>query len=549
MKETYSKLLEYLKKRNIKSVLLIAFEDSEIIKLIQKNFNFNLKILSKSDFVGSDLTTISKKIREKRYDLVIISNVNSQVNRSRTSLKTLVLISKSKNQIILFDEEDFAVTNKSGLFFDLFPKLLVGLVYAIVILIKTYFSFYVYYPLVIKKKSDFKTDNKTILFLRTDLAGKIFAGGSVTHIKGFIDGAKQLGFDTIYGGDFPLVNHPLSIIIKPNLLLDFFDEFQLMDYHFRVIKKLKKCFNDNNIGLIYQRHSIFNASGVILSYYLNVPLILEVNNSEVWAKKNWSRLVFEKLANKIEKFALKNADVIGVVSEVTKAQIKHLCNDENKIVINPNGVDPIKFSPEIDNSQIRRELNLENFFVVGFIGTFTRWHGVETLFDAAVKVIEKNGRIKFLLIGDGNLKANLELKTHQLGLDDKIIFTGLIPHDKAPEYLAACDVLVSPHLGFEDGTRFFGSPTKLFEYMAMGKPIIASDLEQIGKIIIDGENGLKFKPGDVEKLTELILKLYDDEFLRTKLGKKAREDVIKNYTWKQNAYRVLSKVFDQLSTS
>ncbi|MCR4417839.1 MAG: glycosyltransferase family 4 protein [Ignavibacteria bacterium] len=549
MKETYSKLLDYLKKRNIKNVLLIAFEDSEIIKLIQNKFNFNLKILSKSDFVGSYLSTISKKIREKRYDLVIISNVNSQVNRSRTSLKTLALISKSKNQIILFDEEDIAATNKFGLFFDLFPKLLVGLVYAIVILIKTYFSFYVYYPLVIKKKSKFKTDNKTILFLRTDLAGKIFAGGSVTHIKGFINGAKQLGFDTIYAGDFPLIDHHLSILIKPNLLLDFFDEFQLMDYHFRVIKKLKKCFNGNNIGLIYQRHSIFNASGVILSYYLNVPLILEVNNSEVWAKKNWSRLVFERLANKIEKFALKNADVIGVVSEVTKAQIKHLCNDENKIVINPNGVDPIKFSSEIDGNQIRKELNLENFFVVGFIGTFTRWHGVETLFDAAVKVIEKNGRIKFLLIGDGNLKANLELKTHQLGLDDKIIFTGLIPHDKAPEYLAACDVLVSPHLGFEDGTRFFGSPTKLFEYMAMGKPIIASDLEQIGKIIIDGENGLKFKPGDVEKLTELILKLYDDEFLRTKLGKKAREDVIKNYTWKQNAYRVLSKVFDQLSTS
>ncbi|MEJ5305785.1 MAG: glycosyltransferase [Ignavibacteria bacterium] len=549
MKETYSKLLDYLKKRNIKNVLLIAFEDSEIIKLIQNNFNFNLKILSKSDFVGSDLSTISKKIREKRYDLVIISNVNSQVNRSRTSLKTLALISKSASQFILFDEEDFAVTNKFGLFFDLFPKLLLGLVYAIVILIKTYFSFYVYYPLVIKKKNKFKTDNKTILFLRTDLAGKIFAGGSVTHIKGFINGAKQLGFDTIYAGDFPLIDHHLSILIKPNLLLDFFDEFQLMDYHFRVIKKLKKCFNGNNIGLIYQRHSIFNASGVILSYYLNVPLILEVNNSEVWAKKNWSRLVFERLANKIEKFALKNADVIGVVSEVTKAQIKHLCNDENKIVINPNGVDPQKFSPEIDGSQIRKELNLENFFVVGFIGTFTRWHGVETLFDAAVKVIEKNGRIKFLLIGDGNLKANLELKTHQLGLDDKIIFTGLIPHDKAPEYLAACDVLVSPHLGFEDGTRFFGSPTKLFEYMAMGKPIIASDLEQIGKIIIDGENGLKFKPGDVEKLTELILKLYDDEFLRTKLGKKAREDVIKNYTWKQNAYRVLSKVFDQLSTS
>ncbi len=544
MELAYSKLLEYLKERALSKVLLISFEDPEIIKLIQKNCVFNVRILSKLDFVGSGLNGILKKIREEKYELVIISNVNSQVNRSKTSLKILAFFSKSKNQFILFDEKNFLITNKFKLFADLFPRLLIGLLYSIFVLFRAYFSFYTYYPVKLKKKQTLKLGNKTILFLRTDLAGKIMAGGSITHIKGFISGAKQLGFETIYSADYPLVDHPISIVVKPNLFLDFFDELQLIDYHFRVIKKLKRCFKDKSVDLIYQRHSIFNASGVILSSIFNVPLILEVNNSEVWAKKNWSRLFFEKLAIKIEKFALQNADVIGVVSEVTRDQIKDFCGDESKIVINPNGVDPEKFSPEVDGSKIRKELKLDDYFVIGFIGTFTRWHGVETLFDAAIKVIEKNENVKFLLIGDGNLKANLELKAHQLKLDDKIIFTGIILHGKAPEYLAACDVLVSPHLGFEDGTKFFGSPTKLFEYMAMGKPIIASDLEQIGEIIIDGINGLKFNPGDSQKLCDLILKLYSDPELRLKLGKKAREDVIEKYTWKQNAYRVLSKVFE-----
>jgi glycosyltransferase involved in cell wall biosynthesis len=544
MESVYSKLFDYLKKNDFKEILLIAFEDSDIVKLLQQNFSLNIKVLSKSDFVGSCLSSIAKKTREKKYDLVIISNANSQVNRTKTSLKVLALFSKSKNHFIIFNDDEYLLCSKLKLLFNLFPRLFIGVFYSLFVLIRTYFVFYFYYPLRVKKRKNLKAHNKTILFLRTDLAGKIFAGGSVTHIKGFIDGAKQLGFETIYSADFPLINHPISVVVKPSSFLDFFDEFQLMDYHFRMIKRLKRCFRENSIALIYQRHSTFNASGVILSSTFDVPLILEVNYSEVWAKKNWSRLFFEKLATKIETFALQNSDVIGVVSEVAKFQIKDFCDDENKIVINPNGVDPEKFSPEINGLRIRKELKLEDFFVIGFIGTFTRWHGVETLFDAAIKVIEKNDRIKFLLIGDGNLKSTLELKTHQLNLNDKIIFTGIISHDKAPEYLAASDVLVSPHLGFEDGTKFFGSPTKLFEYMAMGKPIIASDLEQIGKIIQNEVNGLKFSPGNVDELVNCILQLYDDADLRDRLGKKAREDVIQNYTWKHNAYRVLSKAFE-----
>ncbi|MCL5020431.1 MAG: glycosyltransferase family 4 protein, partial [Bacteroidetes bacterium] len=253
-----------------------------------------------------------------------------------------------------------------------------------------------------------------------------------------------------------------------------------------------EIFRREKPDIIYHRHSVFNFSSIVLARRFNIPVILEVNYSEVWAKKNWSRLIFERLAVAFEKIAFKNADLIVVVSEIVKDEIMALGANEKKIVVNPNAADPEAFSPNVDGTATRESLGLNkpDKIVVGFIGTFTKWHGVEILMDAIKAICGLRKDIHFLLIGDGNLKSQLEMDVATSHLESNVLFTGLIPHSEAPKYLAACDILVSPHLGFEDGTRFFGSPTKLFEYMAMGKPIIASDLEQIGTIIEDGINGI-----------------------------------------------------------
>jgi glycosyltransferase involved in cell wall biosynthesis len=137
------------------------------------------------------------------------------------------------------------------------------------------------------------------------------------------------------------------------------------------------------------------------------------------------------------------------------------------------------------------------------------------------------------------LRSALQRRAADLGLEQSIIFTGLVPHSDAPRYLAASDILVSPHLGFDDGTKFFGSPTKLFEYMAMGKPIIASRLEQIGEVIRDGENGLEMMPGNASQLADQILDFARDRELRTRLGAAARQEVVQRYTWKANVDRIL----------
>jgi glycosyltransferase involved in cell wall biosynthesis len=110
------------------------------------------------------------------------------------------------------------------------------------------------------------------------------------------------------------------------------------------------------------------------------------------------------------------------------------------------------------------------------------------------------------------------------------------------EYLGASDILVSPQVPNPDGTPFFGSPTKLFEYMAMGKAIIASDLEQIGKILSSGEDAFLFRAGDFRELSDMVLILASNPLLRSKLGASARKKVVDRYTWDRHVQLILDKL-------
>jgi glycosyltransferase involved in cell wall biosynthesis len=114
------------------------------------------------------------------------------------------------------------------------------------------------------------------------------------------------------------------------------------------------------------------------------------------------------------------------------------------------------------------------------------------------------------------------------------------PHAEMPEYLAACDVLVSPHGKQADGGEFFGSPTKLYEYMASGRPIVASNLGQIADVLTDGESALLVPPDDPEALARAIVRLIDDACLRARLGRNARAAAEAHHTWRRNAERVLA---------
>jgi len=120
--------------------------------------------------------------------------------------------------------------------------------------------------------------------------------------------------------------------------------------------------------------------------------------------------------------------------------------------------------------------------------------------------------------------------------------TGLVAQDEAPKYLMCSDFFLSPHVPNPDGTPFFGSPTKLFEYMALGKGIIASDLDQLGEILTHEENALLVKPGNAEALVRAIETFCENPELADKLGIGARELALREYTWEAHVRRVMERL-------
>jgi glycosyltransferase involved in cell wall biosynthesis len=386
-----------------------------------------------------------------------------------------------------------------------------------------------------------------IAYLRIEHSLGLRTGGSIAHIQGAISGFLNFGKETLFISTdilpLPRKSPCSSYIIRPDTKIRNLPELPEMDYNKQLFLRASKIFDRENPDLIYQRYSLNNYTGLMFSQKYSIPLVIEYNGSEIWVARNWGkRLIFKGITEKIEILNLKMADLIVVVSEPLKYELLKRGIEEEKILVNPNGFDPEMYSPEINGEEIRKRYGFGDKIVVGFIGTFGPWHGAEVLAKAIRPVIRKNPNIRFLFVGDGVRMPVVKEIIKRDNVEEFVILAGLVPQEEAPKYLAACDILVSPHVPNPDGSRFFGSPTKLFEYMGMGKGIVASNLEQIGEVLEHKKTAWLVRPGDVQDLAEGILSLAEDEDLRNMLGRNGREEALKKYTWDKNVERTLIKL-------
>jgi len=458
--------------------------------------------------------------------------------------KTILLILRSKDRIITDKKNnEIKVTFLNYLLRDL-PHLVGEICLSPFLLLKVKFRIKSLLSKCYIRKNNGTVNN--ILYLRTDPWPIPQAGGSISHTygvaKGFVNLGKKVFFVT---SDNITIIEKLkcpTFVFPPFKRIRNIKEISEMIYSEDLFQKILCIFKDKKPDIIYQRYSRNNFTGVLFSLKYDIPFILEYNGSEVWIAKNWGkRLIFENIAKEIEILNLKFADLIVVVSEALKEELLRIGIDAEKILVNPNGFDPELYNSSVDGSEIRKKYNLENKIVVGFVGTFGPWHGVEILAKAVKKVLQKKPDIRFLLVGGGVNMREVRKILKEDGVEDFVVFTGIVPSDKVPEFLAVCDILVSPHVPNPDGSRFFGSPTKLFEYMGMRKAIVASNLEQIGKILENEKDALLVEPGNVDELARGIIRLAEDELLRKTLGKNAWEKALRNYTWEKNVERTLLK--------
>lgn len=420
------------------------------------------------------------------------------------------------------------------------------------------------------------TGTKSLFYFKTNLWFGVKAGGSVGHVAGVVNALSNEGFTVHFlSGDRPLMvdkfanYHP----VKPPETYGLPMETNYYRYHFDFVRQFEESALPRP-GFIYQRLASCNYAGPVLARRLNVPLVMEYNGSEVWIAKNWGRpFTYHDLALGAEEVCLQHAHLVVVVSDVLKEELLSRGIPEHRIVSYPNCIDPEIFNPAKYNTETNLALRVKygiskDAVVVTFVGTFGRWHGVDVLARAIKQMVDnerewlEDNRVHFLLVGDGLHMATVKEELADPRYAEFFTLTGLVPQMEAPAYLSTSDILVSPHIPNDDGTRFFGSPTKLFEYMAMGKGIVASDLEQIGEVLRGGINAGNLEstedpgqapavlttPGSVDDLVKGIKFLAERPLYCAKIGQNARSVVLSRYTWKHHVQAILKQLEFSLKT-
>lgn len=294
--------------------------------------------------------------------------------------------------------------------------------------------------------------------------------------------------------------------------------------------------NDSAPYFVYQRSGLGDISGLRFARKKNRPFVLEYNGPEVWVAEKWGTgLDHSEDYQVIETELLRRADLVLAVSQPLVEEAIQRGADPSRVLLSPNAADDRRFHPSIDGTQARRRFDLQGFNVAMLVSSFGPWHGVETTLDAFADLVQRRpdlgARSKLVLVGRGSGYDAARQRVQRLGLVDRVVFTGSVPAEATPGILAAADVLLSPQVHNRDGTLFFGSPTKLFEYMAMGKPIIASDLAQIGDILENEKTALLTEPGDASALSHALERVLANPSEFHSLGSAARAVLEAEHTW------------------
>jgi len=518
--------------------------------LIVRDFNTELffKKKNKKDWECFSFKSFVKSYRQvltSNFDFVVVGVSCVSDNNLKYLLKLLLLFIKAKKKYFIDNQGKIEYSSFWRLLF-IDTLLFIGeLIFNLLLIIASWIALLIFNFLPKRRKITRNDNPKGIIYLRTDNFRGMQQGGSFTHFRGVVKGFDKLGYKIHYIGsgriEVPNLDFLQSIIPYPSKFN--FLEIPEIYYNWRFIPRAYKIARTQKPLFIYQRHSIFNVCGVVLSYLTKTPLILEYNGSEAWIRQKWGGLlIFKRLCYFMENICLRKADLIAVVSQPIKDELLKQGISGDKILVNYNGVDSEKFNSDIDGLAIRKKLGLEHKIIVGTLSTFGVWHGTKVFSQAVKPIIQQcnNSAIHFLFIGDGTLRPECERIIQESEMENHVSFTRTVPFTEIQQYLAACDILVASHIPNSDGTPFFGSPTKLFEYMAMGKGIVASDLDQIGEVLEHKKTAWLVKPGDENDLVNGIIKLAKDKKLREELGKNAREEVVQNYTWEQNTKRIIS---------
>jgi len=275
-------------------------------------------------------------------------------------------------------------------------------------------------------------------------------------------------------------------------------------------------------------------TGLLLAKLFKRPLVTEVNGlgrAELkLIQKGSLSMLISRISRWMDEREMKYSDHVVVVTAGLKEALQRYLNIQpNKITVITNGANTYFFKPISD---AKESLQLDSkCYYVGFVGIFAPWQGLDYMIKSASLILKEVPNTKFLLVGDGMTKRRMVELSEELHLAENFIFVGAVSYTEVPKYINAMDVCIS----FRKGTP--ASPLKLYEYMACGKPVVATEEPDNG-FVKEHNAGLLVDPENPREIANAILSLLRDDEIREQMGRNGMKYVLEERSWQAVAREI-----------
>lgn len=361
--------------------------------------------------------------------------------------------------------------------------------------------------------------------------------GQSVHIDELVRALRDLGHDVLVVGPTQHANASfgsdagLVAWLKQAIPGSIYEVLELA-YNIPAFWRLARAYRTLRPDILYERYSLFLLAGLWLHRLYKLPMLLEVNAPLADERRRFDSLRLKALADLAEKWVWRGADRALPVTGVLAGHLRAKGVPAARLTVVPNGIGPEFLAPAPDTRSAQSRLGIDARVVLGFVGFMRPWHGLDRVVDFIADAGPEAG-LHLLLIGDGPARADLERQARARGVANQVTFTGVVARDRIIDHIAAFDIALQPDV------VSYASPLKLFEYMALGRAIIAPDTANIREVIKQGENALLFDPAREDTFRAALARLCADAALRQTLGAAARHTIVQDgFTWARNAARV-----------
>ena len=352
---------------------------------------------------------------------------------------------------------------------------------------------------------------------------------------------------SLRGGDIPADLASIRISDIDRLANDYSERASRLSFR-KAVQSLNKNLIDalttgnrnSHFDLIYERYSLWSCAAMEWARERGVRSVLEVNAPLIEEQNRYRIPVDSELAHQVADRAFISADTLIAVSQEVADYLYQFAGTRDKICVIPNGVNPDRFLNAI-NSMVPIS---DDMFTIGFVGSFKPWHGLEVLVEALARLNLRDSKFRLLIVGEGPERSRTEALAVRKGVAASVHFTGAVLPNEIPSLLSAMNIAVAPYPKIPN---FYFSPLKVFEYMAGGLPVVASDIGQIKVIIEHGLTGWLVPPGDAQALADAIEYLRRQPELRFNMGQAARSIATAKHTWASVVDRIIK--FSQRETT